>query len=153
VKNGWWRAGLRYGLFGCVVLLWNIVFVLWNADVNSCNIVVYFVFLFRFSQRKTEWYTPLYERWKVKTEKWKVRGERRENWIFLHELTNGTEYAILSQRWILMEIVLELLTISLPSAEILWILLCLFPTHYAVYSVIDCHRSSYRLERYSCAES
>ena len=121
--NGWWRAGLWCGLFGYVVRMWDTAFVLWSDVVNWCSIVVHFVLLFRFSQCKTEWYTPLC--W-LKVEGWKLKVSKkflfRENWIFLNELSDNTEYAILSQSWILMEIVLELLPISLPSAEILWIL-------------------------------
>ena len=96
MENGWWHAGLRYGLFGYVVRLWNIVFVLWSDVVNWCSIVVHFVLLFRFSQCKTEWYTPLC--W-LKVEGWHLKVSKkflfRENWIFLNELSDDTEYAIL----------------------------------------------------------
>lgn len=70
MKNGWQCAGLQYGLFGCVVRLWNIVFVLWNTNMNLCSFVAHFVFLFRFLQRKTEWI--LHSIWKS----WKSMGRK-----------------------------------------------------------------------------
>ena len=95
MENGWWRISSWCGLFCCVVWLWNIAFALWSDVVNWCNIVAHFIFLFRISQRKTEWYTLLCkvkgERGKLKSENWKVKGERGK--------VKGGNWKVKTERW------------------------------------------------------
>ena len=153
MENGSWRAGLRYGLFGYVVRLWNIVLhceiLMWTCAILWCILFSYLDF------HNAKQSGILHSvGWKLKNaSKKSVRNFSFVRIEYLRTnrgiIQNMRFLAKVGYWWKLSRIAYYLLAFG----RNLMNLIVLFPTHYAVYSVIDCHRSSYRLERYSYAES